>query len=113
MRAMAYSLRDTFELANCAPYNNQTAELPVRGAELLGGGLNRFDIASHVALQVRHVDFRGHLISVADTFDVAAVDQFVQPLRDHVARAADHTADLGCRCRLAFHLSDQNMGSRE
>ena len=69
--------------------------LRVRGAELLGGRLNNTDIASHVALQVRHVEFRGHFIPVPAMLDVAALDQLVQPLRDNVARAADHTADLG------------------
>jgi hypothetical protein len=62
-----------------------------------------------VALQVRHVEFRGHFIPVTAMLDVAALDQLVQPLRDNVARAADHTADLGRRCRLAPQLSDQNM----
>ena len=75
--------------------------------------MNNTDVASHVAWEVRHVEFGSHLISVAAVFDVAAFDQLVQPLRNNVARAADHTTDLGCGCRLAPQLSDQNMGPRE
>jgi hypothetical protein len=84
--------------------------LRVCGPEPLGGRPNNIDIASHVALQVRHVEFRGYFIPVTAMLDVAALDQLVQTLRDNVARAADHTADLGRRCRLAPQLSDQNMG---
>jgi len=39
--------------------------------------------------------------------------QLVQPLRDNVARTADHAADLVRGCRLAPQLSDQNMGAGE
>ena len=85
----------------------------MRGTQLLGGRLNNTDVASHVALQVRHVEFGGHFIPVTAVLDVAAFDQLVQPLPDNIARAADHTTDLGSRCRLASQLSDQNMGPRE
>src|SRR5262249_23709473 len=72
---------------SCA-FRAMSRELCVR-AESLGRSLDHIDVASHVTLQIRHVEFRGHLIPVAAPLDVAALDELVQPLQDIVARAAD------------------------